>query len=209
MTTLVRHKHNAIYVPTPEQPNREFSSQEPIGHFKMSLFGSFHLEGPNGENLTPRGQKARALLALVALAKRGQRSRIWLCSKLWSDRPAEQAYASLRQALAEIRKALGVYSESILGADKFDVSLDLSKVSVDAVELRLALTEKGLQHAEVPQEDFLEGLNVGDEEFEEWLTIERSRWADVRDELEYSQTAAQPAAWLRTSAPLPAIALHH
>jgi DNA-binding SARP family transcriptional activator len=175
----------------------------------MSLFGSFHLEGPNGENLTPRGQKARALLALVALAKRGQRSRIWLCSKLWSDRPAEQAYASLRQALAEIRKALGVYSESILGADKFDVSLDLSKVSVDAVELRLALTEKGLQHAEVPQEDFLEGLNVGDEEFEEWLTIERSRWADVRDELEYSQTAAQPAAWLRTSAPLPAIALHH
>lgn len=161
--------------------------EQTANRIKISLFGSFHMEGPKGENLTPRGQKARALLALIALAKRGQRSRVWLCSKLWSDRATEQAYASLRQALTEIRKALGAYSASVLLTDQFNVSIDLNQVSIDAVDLRTALVERhGSQPIIMPEEEFLEGINVGDEEFEEWLTIERSRWADVRDELESS-----------------------
>jgi len=192
MATLVpSHKHDTIYVL--HSGSREAS--EAVGRAKMSLFGSFHLEGPLGENLTPRGQKARALLALVALAKRGQRSRTWICAKLWSDRPSEQAYASLRQALTEIRKALGPYSAAILQTDQFNISIDLSKVAVDAVELRQAIIEnRRLRPIDLPDEEFLEGLNVGDEEFEDWLTIERSRWTDVRDQLEQTYAQTQ-AAW--------------
>jgi DNA-binding SARP family transcriptional activator len=192
MNTLVpSHKHDTIYVL--HSGSREAS--EAVGRAKMSLFGSFHLEGPLGENLTPRGQKARALLALVALAKRGQRSRTWLCAKLWSDRPTEQAYASLRQALTEIRKALGAYSAALLHTDQFNISIDLNKVTVDAVELRQAIIEnRRLRPIDLPDEEFLEGLNVGDEEFEDWLTIERSRWVDVRDELEQTVPTAWPTA---------------
>lgn len=202
MTRLVpSNKHDAIYVLRPA---------EQAGHLKMALFGSFHVEGPRGENLTPRGQKARALLALVALAKRGQRSRLWLCSKLWSDRATEQAYASLRQCLTEIRRALGIYCADAFITDQFNVSLNLGKISVDAVDLRLALVEKdGPERAEIPEDEFLEGLNVGDEEFEEWLAIERSRWADVREELERIQLAARTA-WLTADPePLRVSALHH
>jgi len=197
MATLVpSNKHDTIYVLHPGL--RE--AGEIAGRAKMSLFGSFHLEGPLGENLTPRGQKARALLALVALAKRGERSRTWLCAKLWSDRPTEHAYASLRQALTEIRKALGIYSAAILRTDQFNISIDLSKVSVDAVDLRTALVEnQRLRSVDIPDEEFLEGLNVGDEEFEDWLTIERSRWTDVREQLERAHLQAR-AAWPTTSA---------
>jgi DNA-binding SARP family transcriptional activator len=200
MSRLVRpNKQSAFYVVHPAQPGSGSDRREPsrpAGHVKMSLFGSFHVEGPNGEDLTPRGQKARALLALVATAKRGQRSRTWLCAKLWSDRGTEQAYASLRQALMEIRKAFGPYSAGILLTDQFNVSLDLANMAIDAVELREALLSKdGLQQVDIPGDEFLEGLNVGDEEFEEWLTIERSRWVDVKDELDRIQPIT-PAPWL-------------
>jgi DNA-binding SARP family transcriptional activator len=210
MSRLVPSNKQAVIYVLDAAQSESTASRKPCelaGSFKMSLFGSFYLEGPNGENLTPRGQKARALLALVALAKRGQRSRTWLCSKLWSDRPAEQAYASLRQCLTEIRKALGPYSASIFVTDQFNVSIDLNQISVDAVELRAALLEKReVRRLDLLEDEFLEGLNVGDEEFEEWLMIERSRWADIKDELEQTQATARTA-WLTTAQEAPRLAL--
>src|SRR5215475_7457303 len=73
----------------------------------IQVIGPFRLLAHDGEDLTPLGRKARALLAILALTPTRRRSRPALQDKLWSDRGPEQGAASLRQTLTEIRKALG------------------------------------------------------------------------------------------------------
>jgi tetratricopeptide (TPR) repeat protein len=149
------------------------------------LFGSLAVTDANDLGRTPRSQKSRALIAMLALSPRGSRSRVWLRDKLWSDRAEEQASASLRQALVEIRKALGPVADQLIHADKHTISLDLARVRVDALELLESVeSANGGGNASLPivsQSEFLEGLDVCDPEFEEWLTLERQVWRDRLD----------------------------
>lgn len=140
--------------------------------FQVFLFGPFTVLGPDGADLTPKSRKSRAILAMLAVAPRGTRSRVWLRDKLWSDRGEDQASASLRQALLEIRTALGADGAQAILADKHTVSLDLTRIRVDALE---ALTPDGATTIG-SAEHFLEGIDVRDPEFEEWLTMERQAW---------------------------------
>src|SRR5690242_9648072 len=71
------------------------------------LLGSLAIHDTDGAIRTPKAQKARALVALLALAPRGARSRVWLRDKLWSESGEEQSSASLRQALTDVRRSLG------------------------------------------------------------------------------------------------------
>jgi tetratricopeptide (TPR) repeat protein len=141
--------------------------------FELFLFGPFTVRSPEGEDLTPSSRKACAILAMLAVAPRGSRSRVWLRDKLWSDRGEDQAGASLRQALLDIRKALGVRSARALTADKNTISLDLGAVRVDALEI---LNPEARRALPPETEHFLEGIDVRDPEFEEWLTLERQAW---------------------------------
>ncbi len=146
---------------------------------KIYLFGPLSIVGPTGDDLTPRNQKSKAVLAMLALAPRGSRSRVWLRDKLWSDRAETQASASLRQALLEIRKALGSRLKDLVQTNKYSVTLDLDRVQVDVIE-RLGGRETGDRtHAadtEANSEHFLEGFDICDPEFENWLTLERRIW---------------------------------
>lgn len=165
---------------------------------RLQLVGAFAFRDLQGRDLTPKGQKARALLALVALSPGGKRYRTWLCDKLWSESAPPQAFASLRQALAEIRRAGGLWPE-LLQIDRASVGLCLDRIEVDIVQLRKRVaegraTEIDLQAADA---ELLEGLDVQDPEFEEWLTVERSRWEDIREEIvnarrQPPRSAAQP-----------------
>lgn len=138
---------------------------------RVHLLGPLQVTDAAGRDYTPLGPKVRALLALLALSPRGSRSRVWLRDKLWSDRREEQGGACLRQALSELRKALGRMAEEILVADKNTISLSLERVWIDVRDGEKAgMLEDG--------SDLLEGLDVGDPEFEDWLTLERQAWAN-------------------------------
>ena len=71
---------------------------------RICVIGVFRVLTHDGQDLTPRGRKARALLAILALTSTRRRSRPALQDKLWSDRGPEQGAASLRQTLSEIRR---------------------------------------------------------------------------------------------------------
>ncbi|ATU95043.1 SARP family transcriptional regulator (plasmid) [Phyllobacterium zundukense] len=145
----------------------------------MYLIGPFAITDPSGKALTPKSQKSQAVLAMLALSLRGSRSRVWLRDKLWSDRPEDQASASLRQALLDIRKCLGD-ARDILLADKNTVSLRMDRIRLDIDEI---LTEgHSTGNDELAAEHFLEGVDVRDPEFEEWLTLERQVWQRRFDE---------------------------
>jgi tetratricopeptide (TPR) repeat protein len=152
---------------------------------KISLFGSFHVEGPDGRNITPKSRKAQALLALLALAERGERTRVWLCDRLWSDKDSELAFASLRQCLMDIRRSFGDICNDILHIGQFSIRLESLAVEVDAFAMRAAWAMKDLGHPALKlRGELLEGIDVGDPEFEDWLSLERSRWQDLIEQIE-------------------------
>lgn len=144
--------------------------------YRMYLLGPFAIADDSGHSLTPRSQKAQAILAMLALSRRGSRSRVWLRDKLWSDRPEDQAAASLRQALLEIRKALGP-ARDVLLADKNTVWLDTERIILDVRDLR----DSG-DASELASEHLLEGMDIRDPEFEDWLTLERQNWQNRLEE---------------------------
>ncbi len=125
---------------------------------KVVLSGRFAVTSRDLGSLTPIGAKSQALIALLATSPDRTRTRRWLAEKLWSDRGAEQASGSLRQALTDIRAALGCHS-GLLGADRQKVWLDQARVAVEVTE--------------APNPEFLEGIDVRDPEFGIWLRLER------------------------------------
>lgn len=146
-----------------------------LGH--IYLFGTLAVTDADGASCTPKAQKSRALVAMLALAPRGARSRIWLRDKLWSDRGEEQAAASLRQALVDVRKSLGPMAERIIISDNHTISLDLNRVSVDALQLLDPARQSSPDDVQLESwPELLEGLDIGDPEFEEWLMLERQVW---------------------------------
>nr|AOO92902.1 SARP family transcriptional regulator [Rhizobium leguminosarum bv. trifolii] len=142
------------------------------GHdpFRMFLLGPFALVDAEGRSVTPKSKKAQALLAMLALSARGSRSRIWLRDKLWSDRSDDQAAASLRQALLDIHKTLGP-ARDLLIADKNTVWLDMDRLVLDT-----ELVVRTNPSADQITDELLEGIDIRDPEFEDWLTLERQNW---------------------------------
>ena len=74
------------------------------------------------------------MLAMLAVAPGGRRERRWLQYKLWSERGEREGAASLRQTLSALRRALAPMGD-VLEADRTTVTLSLSEVAVDALEL--------------------------------------------------------------------------
>ena len=137
---------------------------------KLNVIGPFDLRLSNGAGITITSKKARALLALLAVAPGGRRERRWLQYKLWSERGEREGAASLRQTLSALRRALAPMDE-VLQADRTTVALSLDQVDVDALNLG------GLADRLTGQEEFLEGLDVKDPEFDNWLREQRGFWA--------------------------------
>ncbi len=133
----------------------------------IRLVGVFEIRDDAGRDRTPRGAKARAILAMLCQTPDRRRARRWLEARLWSDRGAEQASGSLRQALMEIRKALGPDADC-LETDRDTVRL--SKATTD-LERDPPAAATALQSGR----EFLEGIDIIDQAFEEWLRDERAR----------------------------------
>lgn len=132
----------------------------------FSVFGVFSVKRINGEDATPRSRKSCGLLALLLAAKGYRCSRESLMDKLWSDRSSDQARASLRTTLTEIRKAFGDEGESLI-ADMWHVSLNSEKIKI----FKPSQGET--------KELYLDGIGIKDPEFENWLR-------DRRQEFEHS-----------------------
>lgn len=159
------------------KPSAEFLDACP----HLYLLGAFSFVAADGRDITPKSRKSRALLALLALSPRGTRTRVWLRDKLWSESDEEKASGSLRQAIRDLKRSLAEAGDVILRTDRLSVSLELDNLWIDLRQIR---NDAALPADLDPGVELLEGFDVADEEFEDWLTIERSNWADLRDSLE-------------------------
>src|SRR5262245_44564588 len=133
----------------------------------LRLLGDPDLEVGQGQPVIPSGRKVRALLACLALSPGRAWPREKLMALLWSDRSDEQARASLRQALAELRRALG--QPSAVRAEHDTIGLDPAMVAVDALAFEeLAKAGKWAEAAAVYRGPLLDGHGVRDDAFEDW-----------------------------------------
>ncbi|NVO57828.1 hypothetical protein HW561_18685 [Rhodobacteraceae bacterium B1Z28] len=136
---------------------------------KIFLTGPFQVICDDGRDATPRGTKAKALVALVVLSKNTIRSRIWLQDRLWSQSSPAQGAASLRKELSVLTKHFGAFGLTFLDVGRGNVAINLAEAEVDLFDEQL----------QPDRAELLEGLDVADPEFEEWLAVERQAYWDI------------------------------
>jgi TolB-like protein len=155
------------------------------GEFRLALIGPFGLFAPDGRRVAISSRKGIALVSTLAMARSGERSRAWLQTMLWGSRDTEQAQASLRRELANLRLALNGAAPCPLLVGPSIVRLNLEQVTVDVRLLELDV-RAGRPHNVTGYSDFLEGLDIpGEEGFEDWLRGQRQM---VRELIERSRT---------------------
>ncbi|QIL02513.1 hypothetical protein G7078_06725 [Sphingomonas sinipercae] len=102
----------------------------------LDLLGPVRLRNLAGEDQTPRSRKARAVLAIVTLSPRPVPREV-LADLLWGDRGDEQAKASLRQSLYELRQLgaagyLNISREAVaLGTKRLQTDVGLLERQAD------------------------------------------------------------------------------
>jgi TolB-like protein len=176
--------------------------------YSLNLLGPFRLLAPDGQRVDISSKKGQALIAMLAVAGSGERTRSWLQTKLWGSRGADQAQASLRSELSALKNRISARGPSLLESDHSRIWITLRMADVDAREV------SGVATAE-----FLEGLDIaGEEGFEDWLREERARRegrlagaepsrADAVLNAEPPRAAAAPVLEAQRFAALPAIAV--
>ena len=149
-----------------------------MASIELALLGGFQARAA-GQVIDVPGRKERALLALLAMAPGKSHSREKLAALLWSDRAEKQARDSLKQALLRLRKSFDPVHPLPLVADRESLSLDAAQVAVDVAEFERLIGEQSQTaiNRAIPlyRGDLLEGLDVRDPEFDEWLLVERQR----------------------------------
>ena len=141
---------------------------------RLRLMGHMAIEDSLGHVTLPRTRKARAILAILAMANPRPVLRLNLTALLWSQRQNEQARASLRQAVHELQDVLDGPWGHLLHAERHYLTLQGPGLSVDV----LGLTDTspvGIEAIRQFQNPLLEDLAGLDPAFDRWLTEERGR----------------------------------
>jgi TolB-like protein len=149
----------------------------------VKLLGGFDARLSAGPHLDIASKKTRALLAFLALPTGRPHSRAKLVGLLWSERSDEQARNSLRQALAELTRALSSVEPSPLVKGRDTLALDAAAVEADTTLFEQLSTSEETSDlrraAALYGGDLLEGFSARDPAFDEWLTIERDRFRSL------------------------------
>lgn len=131
----------------------------------ISLYGIFRILAPSGLDITPKGKRARGLLAMVVLSPLGIRHRKWLQKRLWSSRSEEQAKVSLRQELSGLRRH---FKKSNI--DLIEVDRETVRLAVEKYDIRVDTPSDHLN-----QQQILEGLDIPEPSFLRWLEEQRAK----------------------------------
>ena len=147
---------------------------------QIDLLGDLQMRSSSGSLVTVSAKKSQALLAYLGVKPSQRVSREKIASLLWSSTGPDQARQSLRQTLSKLRKELAQLSpEKILIEENDLLGLDETNVSCDvaAFESLVAVgTEESLLKAStLYRGDFLDGFQINEERFDQWVIAERDR----------------------------------
>src|SRR5262249_36986184 len=149
---------------------------------RIHLLGSMRATTYLGDDILPRGRKARAILACLCLASGERVPRARLATLLWDRVTDEQARKSLRQSLRELTRAMGGLSGELISANRETIRLNSDLCWIDA--LALLAPQSSAQNslrselAQLCTGELLEELDGASSSFDQWLLAERTRFAE-------------------------------
>lgn len=103
-----------------------------MSDIQLSLLGGVNFCRADGTKVNISSTRGRALVSALGLAADGFVSRERAIDLFWGNRAQEQAFASLRQTLSQLRRELNVQDEDIVIADRFAISITCSDSVIDA-----------------------------------------------------------------------------
>ena len=148
---------------------------------RISVIGGATFEY-DGREINLRNRKAKAMLAYIALSETGKEQRERLAGLFWSEFGEQNARATLRQAVHELREALLAAGCGALLATRTALGLRPSSFRVDLDQIMTAVAaheapEELLRHARLA-ETLLAGFDDLDPSFHGWLTGRRQTLHD-------------------------------
>lgn len=158
------------------------SASAHVSHqLNVQCWGDFAItDGLTGTDLKPRGRKARALIAFLALHPDKPVSRERIAGLLWGDRGEDQARASLRQVVFELG---GLTREPyrLISVTRGHIVLNSATLMTDIDMMKTCANDYALLLTSIPDADGLlfANLNGIASDYDEWLAIERTRQYDV------------------------------
>lgn len=147
---------------------------------RIHLLGALRAVSYLGEDLVPRGRKARAILGYLCLHAGQRVPRAKIAALLWDRVPDQQARASLRQSLRELLQAFGPLADEVLETDAEMIRLNQRVCWVDSAAILAGPHPANLLRTDLAalcEGELLEDLNGVSEAFDEWLLMERARFA--------------------------------
>jgi DNA-binding SARP family transcriptional activator/Tfp pilus assembly protein PilF len=147
---------------------------------RIHLLGALRAISYLGEDLVPRGRKARAILGYLCLHAGQRVPRAKIAALLWDRVPDHQARASLRQSLRELLLAFGPLADEVLETDAEMIRLNQRVCWVDSAAILAGPHPANLLRTDLAalcEGELLEDLNGISEAFDEWLLMERARFA--------------------------------
>jgi DNA-binding SARP family transcriptional activator len=151
---------------------------------RIHILGAMRATSYLGNDILPRGRKARAILGCLCLASGKRVARSRLAAMLWDRVPEFQARASFRQAYRELVVAFGPLANELISADRETIALNTDACWIDALAVLAPEISPQNSHrselasycsGEVLEE--LDGVSVG---FDHWLLSERTRFVERR-----------------------------
>ncbi len=149
------------------------SAPHPIA--RIHLIGSMRATTYLGDDILPRGKKARAILAYLCFAFGTKVPRVRLASMLWDRASDEQARTSFRRALSDLTLAMGPLAAELILTGRATVRLNTNACWIDA----LAMLESSYRDsgrgdlAVLCAGELLEGLEDVSATFDRWLRQQR------------------------------------
>ena len=151
--------------------------------WKVILLGEFSLFASDGLRISLPGRKHQALLAYLSLSSHKTVSRERLLGLLWGSRSDDQARASLRGVLSEIRRSLQNYDDSPIKTDRTNIYLNDALVEIDAEQLYGATKAVSLESlsaaVDLYEGDLLESVSLNEQAFEDWKQVEQQNTKSV------------------------------
>lgn len=152
-----------------------------MDNWKFNLLGDFVAIAPDSSVVIFPGKKHQGILSLLLLTRDKRLPREKLLGLLWGARSNEQARASLRGALSDIKRVCKPFGESLLEADRSHVYLR----ETVSVELDIDILERWKSGETKPDvsaliefngEKLLSSLILSNEqEYESWKQVESEK----------------------------------
>lgn len=140
----------------------------------FQLLNGFRATGKDGQQVRALARKSECLICLLSLSDGMEATREKAAGVIWSDRSEEQARASLRQELSQVRRILG---PDAITANKRSIRLEPDQVRVDVLEFRAQAVIDTIDQLEGAATLYTGPLMAGhdpkSEGFEDWIEGER------------------------------------